>query len=176
MLLIISLLGAGLLSGCEQDMSDLQQQVAALKARKSTRIPPIPQPKQADSFTYDAADRRDPFIEIVPAVRVAAIASGPRPNLSRNREPLEEFPLDALRMVGTITTSGGVFALIRTPDKVINRVTIGNYLGQNYGQIKSIDPTQVSLMELIEDGFGGWIARAASLSLDDSPSTPGANH
>jgi type IV pilus assembly protein PilP len=158
------LLAALLLAGCSDDMSDLRRDVAAIKARKSTKIPPIPQPKQFEPFAYVPAERRDPFVETKPSDRGVA-QGGPSPDLNRNREPLEEFPLDALRMMGTISTPQGVFALVRAPDNVIHRVTLKNYMGQNYGQIVSISATEVSLQELVQDGFGGWTQRAASLAL-----------
>ncbi|MEC9364294.1 MAG: pilus assembly protein PilP [Pseudomonadota bacterium] len=155
-----------LLGACSNDMSDLQRNVAAIKARTSTKIPPIPQPKQFEPFTYVPGDRRDPFVEVLTPSRGVNTA-GPRPDLNRNREPLEEFPLDALRMMGTVTTPQGMFALIRAPDNVIHRVTLKNYMGQNYGQIVSITPTEVSLQELVEDGFGGWTQRTASVALTE---------
>jgi type IV pilus assembly protein PilP len=158
------LLAALMLAGCSDDMSDLRSDVAAIKARKSTKIPPIPQPKQFEPFAYVPAERRDPFVETKPTDRGVA-QSGPTPDLNRNREPLEEFPLDALRMMGTISTPQGVFALVRAPDGVIHRVTLKNYMGQNYGQIVAISATEVSLQELVQDGFGGWTQRAATLAL-----------
>jgi type IV pilus assembly protein PilP len=158
------LVAALMLAGCSDDMSDLRRDVAAIKARKSTQIPPIPQPKQFEPFAYVPGERRDPFVETKPADRGVA-QGGPSPDLNRNREPLEEFPLDALRMMGTISTPQGVFALVRAPDNVIHRVTLKNYMGQNYGQIVAISATEVSLQELVQDGFGGWTQRAASLAL-----------
>ncbi len=152
------------LTGCSEDMSDLRNDVAEIKARKSTKIPPIPQPKQFEAFTYVPDERRDPFVETKPKNRGVA-QSGPSPDLNRNREPLEEYPLDALRMMGTISTPQGVFALVRAPDNVIHRVTLNHYIGQNYGQIVAISATEVSLRELVQDGFGGWTQRPASLAL-----------
>lgn len=164
--ILLPLAGASLLLGaCSDDMSDLQRDVAAIKARTSTKIPPIPQPKQFESFAYVPDGRRDPFVAVVQPSRTAT--TGPRPDMNRNREPLEEFPLDALRMMGTISTPKGVFALIKAPDNVIHRVALKNYMGQNYGQIVSITPTEVTLQELIEDGFGGWTQRTASVALTE---------
>src|SRR5690606_33898613 len=127
---------------------------------------PIPQPKQFESFAYVPDGRRDPFVALIEPSRQAS-AAGPRPDMNLNREPLEEFPLDALRMMGTISTPQGVFALIKAPDNVIHRVALKNYMGQNYGQIVSITPTEVTLQELIEDGFGGWTPRTASVALTE---------
>lgn len=163
--LIPMLVAGALLSGCGQDMSDLEQYVAQIKARKSTKIDPIPQPKQYEAFEYVPGDRRDPFVEVRQSD--SAVASGPKPDLNRNREPLEEFPLDALRMVGTINTTKGVFALIRAPDDIIHRVTLKNYMGQNYGQIVAISGSGVQLQELVPDGFGGWTQREATIALTE---------
>lgn len=153
-----------LLAACSSDMSDLERYVAEVRSRKSTAIPPIPQIKQFEAFVYQPGNRRDPFIEVKPEPAAAA-ASGPRPDPNRNREPLESFPLDALRMVGTIKTPGGVFAMVRAPDNIIHRLTVKNYMGQNYGQIVAISEAAVSLVELVPDGFGGWVQRDASLAL-----------
>src|SRR5690606_26232065 len=116
-----------------------------------------------EAFTYQAAGRPDPFAKL--GQTSAASVGGPRPDLNRNKEPLEEFPLDALRMLGTIRTPAGVFALIRAPDNVVHRVTVKNHMGQNYGQIVAIAEAEVSLTELVADGFGGWVQRSASLAL-----------
>lgn len=151
------------LTACGKGMSDLEEWVAEVKARPPAEIPPIPQMKQYEAFTYDAAGRRDPFAALVSAR--ATPGNGPKPDLNRNKEPLEEFPLDALRMVGTIDSKGKVFAMIKAPDGVVHRVSIKNYLGQNYGEITAISEAEVSLMELVPDGFGGWIQRPATLAL-----------
>jgi type IV pilus assembly protein PilP len=159
LLLVLALL----LSACGDDMSDLEAYVAEVKARESSAIEPIPQMKQYEAFTYEAGERRDPFTKS--GQPLAASVVGPRPDLNRNKEPLEEFPLDALRMVGTITLPGGVFALVRAPDNVVHRVTIKNHMGQNYGQIVGVSESEISLLELVPDGFGGWVQRPASLAL-----------
>lgn len=158
---------AMLLAGCSSDMSDLERYAAEIKARKSRAIDPIPQVKQYEAFAYDPGNRRDPFTEVAPDDRGPAAAAGPRPDLHRNREPLEEFPLDALRMTGTIRTPAGVYALVRAPDTVIHRVTVKNYMGQNYGQIVAISESEIRMQELVPDGFGGWVQREATLVLAD---------
>ena len=153
---------AALTSACGSDMSDLETYVAEVKARTSTAIEPIPQLKQYEAFTFEPDDRRDPFTQVQ---QVSSNVAGPRPDLNRNREPLEEYTLDALRMVGTINTPAGTFALVKDPDNVVHRVTIKNHMGQNYGEIVGISETEVSLLELVPDGFGSWVQRPASLAL-----------
>ena len=161
--LLAATLGATLLAGCGADKSDLEAWVAEVKSRKSTAIEPIPQMKQYEAFTYVPGDRRDPFTMVEPEQQSAS--TGPQPDKDRNKEPLEEFPLDALRMVGTITAAGRTFALVKAPDGVIHRVTIKDHMGQNYGEITQISEAEVTLLELVPDGFGGWVQRPATIAL-----------
>lgn len=156
------------LSACSIGMSDLEEFVAQEKAKKSSKIEPIPQIKQYEAFTYVQGNRRDPFAPLDSNQRSAAAegaAGALAPDLHRNREPLEEFPLDALRMLGIIQANGKTYALIKAPDNVVHRVTRGDHLGQNYGAITRIDDTEIKLTEIIPDGFGGWMQRFANLAL-----------
>lgn len=160
----LSLAGAALV-GCSSGMEDLEQRVAEVKSRKSQDIEPIPQIKQFEAFAYEPGDRRDPFQQEQPEPGSAVAGGGPRPDLNRAREPLEEYPLDALRMQGVIETTNAVYALVKAPDGVIHRVSVGNHMGQNYGQIKAIEESEISLAEIVPDGFGGWVSRPATLAL-----------
>ena len=160
---------ATLLAGCGRDMSDLEDYAREVKSRTSRNIEPIPQIKTFEPFTYAANDRRDPFLPLLAsreqAVAAAGAAGAIRPDTDRPREPLEEFPLDSLRMVGTITMQQRAFALIRAPDAVVHRVSVGDHMGQNYGKITGISETEVVLMEIIPDGFGGFVQRPATVAL-----------
>ncbi|MDE0853018.1 MAG: pilus assembly protein PilP [Nevskia sp.] len=153
-----------LLSACSSDMDELQQYIAQVKARKSTKIDPIPQIKQYEAFAYVAGDRREPFTPSLP--ESARNGQGVHPDTSRNREPLEEFPLDALKMVGLIDYNKTAYAMIKAPDGVIHRVTVGNYMGQNFGKITSITEREVLLDEIVPDGFGGFKEQPASLAAE----------
>ena len=160
------LIGAmvSLLAACGGGMDDLIEKVAEVKSRKSGRIEPLPQVKQYEAFVYEPGDRPDPFVTPEPQ-QDTADSAGPRPDLNRPKEPLEEFPLDSLRMQGIIQTPASIFALVRAPDGVLHRVSIGDHLGQNYGQIKAIAESEISIAELVPDGFGGWVTRPATLAL-----------
>lgn len=171
---VIPVLGATLLAGCGGDMSDLEQYAMEVKSRTSRNIEPIPQIKTFEPFVYqakdkDGADRRDPFLPLLvsrdQAIAASGAAGGIKPDLDRPKEPLEEFPLDSLRMVGTITMQQRAYALIKAPDAVVHRVSVGDHLGQNYGKITAISETEVVLMEIIPDGFGGYLQRPATVAL-----------
>ncbi len=93
--------------------------------------------------------------------------SGIRPDVNRPREALEEYPLDSLRMVGTLEQGGQMWALVRAEDGTIHRVQPGNYVGQNYGRITRITESKIELVEIVPDGLGGWMERPATLALSE---------
>ncbi|WP_293370003.1 pilus assembly protein PilP [Nevskia sp.] len=164
---LYAVLGAALLlSACSRSMSDLEAWVVEVKARKTTQIDPIPQMKQYEAYAYVGENRRDPFIAAPGETRPndSGELSALRPDLNRSKEPLEEFPIDALRLVGVVTFNAKTYAMVKAPDSVIHRVTTGDHLGQNYGRINRVSEAEVSLTEIIPDGFGGFIERAAALA------------
>ena len=162
-------LAALLLAACGQSMDDLEDYAKEVKSRTNKNIEPVPQPKPYEPFVYEAGDRRDPFILLLQsrdeALAAAGGAGAVRPDVDRPKEPLEEFPLDALRMVGTITMQKRAFALIRAPDAIVHRVSVGDHMGQNFGKITGISETEISMVEIIPDGFGGWTNRPATVAL-----------
>ncbi|NIP72104.1 MAG: pilus assembly protein PilP [Gammaproteobacteria bacterium] len=170
------LCGAGLLAlalgGCAQEMGDLEQFVQQAKAAAPRRIEPLPEIQPHETFKYEAAHLRDPFEEIMfhrpGAGKKKQVANaGPKPDLNRPKEALEAFPLDALRMVGILEQDATQWALIRSSDGTIHRVTTGNHMGQNYGKIIRISETEVELMEIVPDGLGNYTERRASLAISE---------
>lgn len=157
------------LSACGRGMSDLQHYVAQVKARKVTHVPPVPKILPYTPFTYVAGNRRDPFVPQVSDqnanVPQGTLNKGLHPDLKRPKDPLEAYPLDALKMIGTLDFKGRLYAMINAPDGVIHRVSIGEHMGQNYGRVVKITPAEVDLSEIVPDGFGGWQRRPAVISL-----------
>jgi type IV pilus assembly protein PilP len=168
-LALIGALTSGL-AGCGDRMGDLQQYTNEVKARKGGHIEPIPQIKPFEVYTYADQDQRSPFM---PAGETRAdqnvphgtAVAGLHPDFNRNHEYLEQFPLDGLKMVGTLTLSGTLFGLVRDSDNVLHRVAIGNYMGQNYGKIISITDSDIKLHEMVPDGQGGWSERVTDVTL-----------
>jgi type IV pilus assembly protein PilP len=93
--------------------------------------------------------------------------SGLRPDKVRRKQLLEQFPLDALDMVGTLGRGSGTVALVMAPDKVTYRVRPGAYMGQNDGRVTAVTEERIDLVELVPDGAGGWLERPASVALED---------
>jgi type IV pilus assembly protein PilP len=70
-------------------------------------------------------------------------------------------------MVGTIGQGGGLVALVMVPDKVTYRVRPGDYMGQSDGRVTAVYEDRIELVELVPDGGGGWLERAATVALED---------
>jgi type IV pilus assembly protein PilP len=168
-LVIIGLLV--LISGCTGGDSDLREWVTAEKAKKGSPIPPLPVLKTFETFEYKYRDDdptvRNPFgPSVEERAQAAAVNSGPQPD-QHPREPLESYPLDSLKMVGTIGSGNVMEGLIKDPEGVIHRVHGHNYLGQNNGKITAIAEDHIELVELISNGTGGWMERQASVALGE---------
>jgi type IV pilus assembly protein PilP len=138
-----------------------------IRATEKVSIDPLPVLKPYEPFVYTREGLKDPFIDTLEEQRtdVAATGEGPRPDLNRRKEALEAYPLDALRMVGTLARGGSVWALIQAPDQTISRIGVGNYLGENYGRVTQVGATDVQLTELVPNGTGGWMERQASVAI-----------
>jgi type IV pilus assembly protein PilP len=161
----LAALAALALSGCSNDMDQLKQQVTEIKGRPGERIEPLPEIKPYESFAYTAANLRSPFVPSAPAR--SDLAAGVRPDAKRPREFLEQFPLDTMRMVGTLQLQGRNYGLVQGKDGLVHRVLPGNFMGQNDGRIVGITSTRISIIEIVPDGLGGYIERPAALALTE---------
>lgn len=157
------LAGALTLGGCSDGLDDLRAEIQKAKERPGRRIPPLPEVKPYVSHEYEMADRRSPFLQSLAGEN----PSGPRPDIQRPREYLEQFPLDTLKMVGTLKLGGGHYGLVQTRDGMIHRVLPGNHLGQNDGRVMSVSDARITLIEIVPDGLGNYLERPAALALAD---------
>ncbi len=166
------LLTSVLLSSCSSNQDDLDRYIADVKGKPAAPIPPIPAVRTYTPYEYQGLEGRDPFrrstSEGADEVAAQTNSDGPRPDFQRTREYLERFELDTLIMVGTFAKESSEWALIRDPDGVVHRVSVGNYLGKNHGKVGLIDQDVVELSEFIADGAGGWIVREAAMALGGS--------
>jgi type IV pilus assembly protein PilP len=161
---MLALFGLGL-AGCTSDTKEIEEWVAEVKARPAPPLDPLPVMKQFETFEYSAEGLRDPFAVPTPD---RDSGTGLRPDPNRRKEALEAYPLDGLRMVGTIGGGGNLIGLVLAPDKVTYRVRPGNYLGQNDGRITAVYEDRIEMVELVPDGAGGWLERQAKIALEDN--------
>ena len=165
---LVVIAALGLLAGCTGGTSDLDAYIeTTLDKPANRRIKPLRQPKPYETFVYEADDARSPFMPDIPAVVRNQGGSGLIPDTSRSKEFLEQFPLDSMNMVGTLDLAGTMYGLLQTSDGLVHRVIVGNYIGQNDGQIKTITDVEIELLEIISDGLGGYIERPAAVALSD---------
>lgn len=163
------LLLAALVGCSDPDIGGLDRQLAEIRANPGElELTPLPETPGYTAISYDQADRRSPFMARLPEPE-GALAGGSEelaPDMSRPREPLENYPLDRLSLVGTLLVGGQPSALVRAPDGEVHRLRNGNYLGTDFGRIVSITEASVQLVEVVPNGRGGWIERVRSLSLN----------
>src|SRR6478736_3099390 len=151
---------AGVLSGCSSKDDELEQFITDTKKEPGGRVEPLPELKPYESYAYESSSLRSPFMP-------GGSGNGPgvRPDSRRNREFLEQFSLDTLRMVGTLRLSDRTYGLVKTKDGLVHRVLPGNYLGQADGRVTEISASKISVVEIVPDGLGGYIERPAALAL-----------
>ena len=162
-MLSISLLS---ISACSQDISDLQSFIAQQKSAHVGSVKPIPQFKPYESFSYTAAELRDPFMSMMDLDQDDATKTSLlNPDSTRPRQPLEIFPLDTLSMVGILEQNTQLWGLIKDPQNIVHRVQVGQYMGQSEGRIIEINESAIYLVEIVPDGIGGYIERDASIAI-----------
>ena len=159
-----------LLAGCGgEEHRDLKEELANLTKDMRGRVEPLPQVKPYEPVPYTAEGTVDPFrpdrIDVAGGPRAPRADAGKMaPDLSRPKEPLEAFPLEQLKMVGTISQGKDTYAIVRA-DKTLYRVKKGNYMGQNFGLITDVTESEIKLKEIVQDSAGDWAERQSILPL-----------
>lgn len=163
-------LAVALLAACSGEQEELQQWMEQQKREVKPSVQPLTPPKKFDPQPYASSDGVEPFSP--QKLTVALKQESRQPNsviaaeYNRRKEPLEAFPLDSMRMVGSVVKDGRTYALLRV-DNLLYQVKPGDYLGQNYGKITRITETGVSLREIVQDAAGEWIERPSALQLQE---------
>jgi len=158
-----------LLSGClVQGTDDLRSFVAEAKAKQGAPVEPLPRMPEVEVYAYTAVERglRSPFLSGDVEQQQSDAGDGIRPDISRPREELEQYPLDSLRMVGILAQDGVTYGLVQSQkDRMVFRVRQGNYMGMNDGRISGIFQDRIELIEIIHGSQGGYVERRASIAL-----------
>ena len=159
---ILPLLGFSLLIACGSSDDSLEKYMREIKNRPPKPVEPIPEYTPPPSFQYpENIKRRSPF---KPIEGLQEEEQQLAPDIDRPKQPLEFYPLDALKFVGILKAGNQIWALIQRPDGVITRVRSGDYLGQNYGQIKKITEDTIKLEETVKVN-GKWEKKPITLKL-----------
>jgi len=165
------------LAACSGDEhADLKEELKNLTKDLRGRIDPLPVVKPYEPVPYRAFELPDPFgsakIELAIASASKSKGGANAPDTVRPKEPLEAYPLESLKMVGTLSQKGVTYALVRA-DTSVYRVRAGNYLGQNFGVITGITDNQINLKELVQDTSGDWTERKIALQIVEAEMAKG---
>ncbi len=178
-IVVLAILGiAGCVSG---DMSDLEKQVSKIMSKPGGRLEPLPEIKPYEAYVYESgkSGARNPFKRFYVVEQSLAIeeSEGPVDDglteemrneiQNRNREELEGFELDSIKMVGTLQNEDNHWGIVLDPDGIVHRVKSGNYIGLNIGKITSIQEEQIEVREIIKDNSGRYGERQALLPLTE---------
>jgi type IV pilus assembly protein PilP len=167
MRLLCLAIGCGyvVLTACSSADDELARFVEDTKKEPGGRVEPLPEIKPYETFIYAATEMRSPFVPSSPGS--GAGLAGVRPDQKRNREFLEQYSLDTLKMVGTLRLGGQIYGLVETKDGLVHRVTAGNHMGTAEGKITEITPSKITLVEIVPDSLGGYMERPAALGLNE---------
>ncbi|MFC3152394.1 pilus assembly protein PilP [Litoribrevibacter euphylliae] len=151
-------------------MNDIKAYMADIKSKPHGQIEPLPEFHAYEAFTYQANELRSPFSKpVVVEVMETTVKESINlfPDFDRTKEYLERFAITTLSMVGTLSREQGfLWALISDENGDVHRVKVGNYLGQNHGQITDVTELGIQVLEIIPDGDGGWIQRPRAIQIE----------
>lgn len=159
-----------LLGACSGEQEELQAWMEQQRREVKPSVQPLSPPKKFNPQAYAAGAGVEPFSPQKLTVALKQEARQPNSLLAaefnRRKEPLEAYPLDSMRMVGSVVKDGRNYALLRV-DNLLYQVKLGDYLGQNYGKIVKISETDIALREIVQDAAGEWIERPSALQLQE---------
>lgn len=163
---------SSLLGGCgDGDLQELKQWMDEVRRQTPMFVQKLSEPKKFIPFAYNGKNETDPYspakLSIALAKAQANTGGGLKPDLERRKEPLENYPLDSIKMVGTLQKPGLSYALLQV-DKAVFQIKVGNYIGQNFGIVTRITDTEVELKEIVRDAAGEWVERPAKLELQEN--------
>jgi type IV pilus assembly protein PilP len=157
-----------MVSACSGDNQEIQDWIDTQAKEVKPSVQPVSQPRKFEPEPYSGSGSAEPFgvAKMVSGTKLdpqgsSAVVKG---EMQRRKQPLESYPLDSMRMVGSVVMQGAPHALLKV-ESLLHYVKAGDYLGQNFGKITKITETEVDLREIIQDASGEWVERMSSLQL-----------
>ena len=166
----VVLVGSILLSqACteERSLKDLEEYKRTFRARIHSELPPLPRQTNVESYKYSASSSESPFSEknVISTIQLSPAEDAVFPNQDRVREPLEFYALDTLKMVGTLKRDNRIYAIVLTSEGAAHRVSVGEYMGTDLGDITGISDGEITLEETVRIKRGRWEKRQTSIAL-----------
>lgn len=160
------------LGGCSRgEHENLRQWIDQNSKDLRPNIQKLPEVKPYQPVPYDTQNLLDPFksgkIEPESKYKQAGKGSMFQPDFDAREmrnSILEKYPLESLKMIGSLNVNKRPMAVIQVDDK-IKQVKVGEYIGLDFGMVTQISDNEVKLRELIQDSAGDWSERESSLLL-----------
>jgi type IV pilus assembly protein PilP len=168
-IIVLGALSATLLAGCgDSDVREVRDWMEQVRRDTRPAVKPLPEPKDFIPYAYGTKEVVDPFSQnklLGELAKAAAVSNNPnQPDMQRPRELLESYPLDTMRMVGTMAKGGVSYALLQI-DRSLFQVRPGQRVGQNFGVVTRVSEDAVNIREVVQDAAGEWVERMAKLEL-----------
>ena len=151
-----------LLLGCRESsqFKDLKTYIANLRTEFSQKkLLPTIDAKPPRPITYQAQKLRSPFedVEKMPASDIL------------NANPLQAYPINMLRFVGTLSQDKDLLGFILTPDNMLYPVRTNDLLGDHQGKIIGIDSDKLNVLEKNDTEGSPDKTKIISLQLKEVP-------
>jgi type IV pilus assembly protein PilP len=126
-------------------------------------LPPPPPPKFTEDdaatkvqpqtiYVYTPIGKRDPFQNVYAVKEVTPVkVPGRKPT------PLQRWSLDQLRLSMAMTGTSSPMAMVEDPEGRGWPVRLGDFVGQNWGKVTSIQKDQIVVTETITDHATGRV-------------------
>ncbi|MGF1779124.1 pilus assembly protein PilP [Vibrio nomapromontoriensis] len=160
------LLSVGLV-GCQANDDSLTDFVAKTEAEIVIEVAQL-QPRysfNAVPFTYSKNGTPFDLPKLAQAQRPANNQACWQPK-ARGKGNLEQYRLTELRLKGVMSKGKGLTGLLQLPNRQLVKVSAGQYIGENNGQIKQVTPDSLIVNETLSDGLGCWFQRQVKLALN----------
>jgi len=128
------------IAGCTKPNNPVQatkQWVANAAPTTTAAIVPVPTVPHPITSTYRFNPDQDPF----GLTKSSAIENTQTPST------LTAYPLSTYTMVGTLMQGTRIWGLVSLPHGNVIKVTVGDFLGQEGGQISAITDTVITIIE-----------------------------
>jgi type IV pilus assembly protein PilP len=175
--IVLMMTGSVFLNACHTpQVNDLEAYIAALQGTPAAATAPRPELLESSQLLtqmpYHGEQYRNPFeagltqLERNSNHRLAC----EQPDLPRHHHGLENFALDQLTFIGTLTTANGSdIALVISEDGRLHRVAEGDYIGASYGRVIALERQKLTIREWLRRADGCWQQADVELNLSLSP-------
>ena len=155
------------LAGCSErdEFLEIDNKLAEASLIQKVNIEPIPSFPQQSDYSYQSQAQRNPFqsVDKYPKVSSPPQTKVAKPDLMRVKEPLELFDLPSLEMVGSLGTVGQLWGLVKDPTGTVSKVTVGDRIGKNFGQIIEVSQSELVILEKISNELEIWFSQSRSI-------------